>query len=86
MQPGDIATPTQGGVSTFRSGSDAKSTIRGGWVKKQNFEKYFGTFRSQFLEKLTKIVKKGRFFSDFHQNLEKKLNILSIIFNIAGHF
>ena len=59
------------GVGTFRDGTHHEKYQRGGWVKMANIEKYFGTFRSQFHEKLTKIVKKLRFFPDFYQILEK---------------
>ena len=46
-----------GGGGTFRDGTHHEKYQRGGWVKMANIEKYFGTFRSQFHEKLTKIVK-----------------------------
>ncbi len=44
-----------------------------------NIEKYFGTFRSQFHEKVAKIMKKQRFIPDFYQILEKNQLFFLII-------
>ncbi len=65
------------GVGTFRDETHHEKHQRGGWVILVNFEKYFGSVRRKFREKMDqKCKKRERFFPSFCQILEEKIDFL----------